>query len=230
MRTVNRTKRILREHRFSRGLYRLLAEEWTKSQIFIGERVFGRYHTARRFDCLFARTPDPWGYRGDAVAEERRDLILKTLPVQRYRRLLEVGCAAGWMTVSLASRTDDLLAVDISSVALQHAREECRPLTNVRVLKLDLLTEPIRGTFDGILCAGVLVFLPAESQQEVRDRLAAALAPGGDLILEHTVRRYPGEVAGSEIHELYRHHPQLIAIKHQEACNYAVTLFRKVPS
>jgi SAM-dependent methyltransferase len=228
MAALHRTKRILRENPHTRRLYRVLAERWLRSRIYMSQHLFGRYHTASRFDRLFASLSDPWGYRGDPVSEERRELILSTLPRERYARLLEIGCAAGWMTLPLANRTDELVAADISSVALDRARQHCRQVTNVKFIKLDLLADPIMESFECILCAGLLVFLSASAQPEIRDRLVAALTTGGDLVLEHTRQAYPGEIAGSEIHALYRRHPALRTISHREVGNYAITLFRKV--
>jgi SAM-dependent methyltransferase len=225
---LNHAKSILRKHPYTRDLYHLLTGLWTRSQIYFCEIVFGRYYTAARFDRRFAKTSDPWGYCGDPVSEERRGLILKSLPRNRYPRLLEVGCGAGWMTLPLASRTDDLLSVDISSIALARAREKCRQAANIRFVKLDLLTDPIMGTFDCIVCAGVLDYLPAVAQQKIRNCLVASLAAGGDLVLEHTRHAYPGRVAGSEIHALYRDHPELRMLQHDEVDTYAITLFRKV--
>ena len=221
-------KRILREHAYSRSLYALAGREWTRWRVAFCQRAFGRYHTAARFDRLFARTPDPWGYRDDPVSEERRALILRTLPRDHYPRLLELGCAEGWMTLPLSTRATALVAADISRVALDRARERCRHLGTVRFVQLDLLTDPLVETFDGIVCAGVLVFLPAIEQQNVRDRLVASLAVGGDLLLEHTRQAYPGEIAGTEIHAHYRQHPELTVIRHDEVHNYAITLLRKV--
>jgi SAM-dependent methyltransferase len=226
--TLSDAKRILREHAYSRSLYALLGREWTRWRISLSERAFGRYHTAARFDRLFARASDPWGYRDDPVSEERRALILRTLPRDHYPRLLELGCAEGWMTLPLSTRAAELVAADISRVALERARERCRHVETVRFVQLDLLIDPLVDTFDGIVCAGVLVFLPATEQQEVRDRLVASLAVGGDLLLEHTRKAYPGEMAGNEIHDSYRQHPELTVMQHDEVANYAVTLLRKV--
>ena len=222
------TKRVLREHPYTRCLYTKVALQWTRTSISFYQQVFGRYHTAKRFDRLFARRSDPWGYHSDPVSEERRELVLKTLPRNRYHRLLEIGCAEGLITLSLANRADELVAADISCVALGRARENCRHLANVRFAQLDLLVDPLSGSFDGIVCAGVLVFLPSVAQPKVRDRLVASLESGGDLLLEHTKRAYPGEIAGSEIHALYRDHPELTVLEHEEVDNYAITLFRRM--
>jgi SAM-dependent methyltransferase len=197
-------------------------------RIAVGELTAGRYHTAARFDRLFRNRPDPWRYSACPISERRHQLILDTLPRQRYTRLLEIGCAEGWMTLSLATRADELVAADISRVALARAGETCCHLPNVQYVQFDLLSDPLVGSFDGIVCAGVLGYLPMSGQQYVRDRLVASVASHGDLLLEHPRDAFPGEVAGSKIHALYRNHPELIVLCHREVDNYAITLFRKV--
>ena len=228
MRVLDHVKPILREHPNTRLLYKKLGTHWVNSRIYLCESFFGRYHTAARFDRLFARTPDPWGYSGDPVSEERRALIMEMLPRKRYGRLLEIGCATGWMTLPLSSRADEVVAADISSTALAYARKRCRQSANIRFRRLDLLTESIPESFEGIVCAGVLVFLPANSQKIIRDHLVAALVAGGDLILEHTTGAYPGEMAGNRIHALYEEDPRLRKLEHVEVGNYAITLLQKL--
>jgi hypothetical protein len=66
-----------------------------------------------------------------------------------------------------------------------------------------------------------------ESQQKICKQLVAAIEPDGHLLLEHTRKSYPGEIAGNTIHKLYRTHPRLVEISHLEVDNYAITLLRK---
>ena len=131
------------------------------------------------------------------------------------------------MTLPLSERATALSAIDISRIALERAREHCRSSANIQFMQLDLLCDDLSQQFDAIVCAGVLVFLPAEEQTRIRDRLAAALVAGGDLVLEHTREVFPGEVAGGEIHRLYGLHPDLSVLRHEEVDNYAVTVLRK---
>jgi len=225
---ISHAKSILREHRYSRGLYRILGRQWNIAGIYFNQAMFGRYHTAERFDQRFSKTADPWCYCTDPLQEERRELILELLPRNHYPRLLEIGCAAGWMTPSLANRTDELSALDVSAVALAHARNRCRQMANVTFRQLDLLIEPINGSFDCIICAGVLRYLPANAQRLVRDHIVDALAISGDLLLENLRDPYPAEVPGTKIHALFRQHPELIVLQHKDVGDYAITTYRKV--
>jgi 2-polyprenyl-3-methyl-5-hydroxy-6-metoxy-1,4-benzoquinol methylase len=224
---LTRVKRLLREHRFSAATYGKLAEAFVSSRVRLHQLLIGRYHTARYFDELFRRTANPWRYGLDGVSQRRRELLLNVMPRQRYARLLEVGCAEGWITLPLTRRAEEVTAVDISAVALARARSVCTGTTNVRFVQRDIVVEELGGEFDAIVCAGVLVYVSATAQTSVRDRLVACLKPGGDLILEHTTDAYPGEMAGRQVHASYKAHAALVVVSETEVSNFTVTVLRK---
>ena len=195
---VQAMKWVFRRHPLTRGIYVSLAYKWCWAKIFLYQKLFGRYFTSRYFDHFFAATPDPWGFREGAIAQERRRLIIGLLSRRRYSRLLEIGCAEGWMTLMLANLADEVVSVDLSVVALERARKQCSDLRNVTFEQMDLIVDPLPvGLFDCILCAGVLEYLPMNVQQNVCQKIVASLPCGGELLLEHPRKRFPGEVAGA---------------------------------
>lgn len=224
--TIRELKRKLRENAVTGKAYHGLAVAVQRVQRQAFRIRFGRAYPAEYFDREFARDADPWSYEGDLISEERKSLLLSLLPTH-VRRLLEVGCAAGWMTPELAVRADLLEAVEISPVALSLAEKRCEGIANVRFSKLDLLTERPQGTFGAIICAGVLIFLPWRSQVEVRDRIVKALDPGGHLLLEHVRESFPGQLAGGLVHELYASHPDLLVVEVQRRDIYEVMLLKR---
>lgn len=220
-------KRRLREHPWSRGAYAFAADRYQRARITLIERVEGRYYTAARLDRLFSSRPDPWSYKTDPSSQQRRQLTLQALPEARYGRILEVGCAEGWMTELLAERADAVHAVDISAVALGRARQTCARFTHVTFEQIDLVERTPRGDFDAIVCTGVLVLLPAEAQARVRDGLVAALRSGGDFMLENQTEGFPGELPGSTVEAGFRAHPDLVLVHHQRVVEYDLAVFRK---
>jgi SAM-dependent methyltransferase len=131
------------------------------------------------------------------------------------------------MSPDFAMRANSMIAADISPVALARARERCASFPNVQFHAFDLLTDDLPDSFDAIICAGVLVFIPKEQQALIRDKIVSRLEPGGDLLLEHTRDAFPGEAAGGAVHQLYRMHSLLTEVDHVDADNYAITVFRK---
>ena len=86
----------------------------------------GQGDARARWEGFYARE-SPWGYES-AYEQARYAHTLEVLPPGRPRRALELACAEGHFTVHLAPRVDDLLATDISTVALGRAAERCRGL------------------------------------------------------------------------------------------------------
>ncbi|MBB5639980.1 bifunctional PIG-L family deacetylase/class I SAM-dependent methyltransferase [Cryobacterium roopkundense] len=74
------------------------------------------------FDQLYRGESDPWGVETRWYEERKRALTLAALPRQRFRSALELGCSTGVLTVELAARCDELLAVDSAEQALEIAR------------------------------------------------------------------------------------------------------------
>ena len=90
-------------------------------------------------DQVHRERPDPW--QVDSAYERRkRALTLASLPRERYRSALEVGCSVGALAVDLAGRCDRVLAIDDSATAIDLARRrtagiahlEVRPRTGAR--------------------------------------------------------------------------------------------------
>ncbi len=112
-------------------------------------------------------------------------------------KALEVGCGEGSDAVWLARRGWQVVAVDLSQVALDRGREAA-PDASVEWRQADILNwEPPKEAFD-LVAAHFLHFSPAD-RPVVFGRLARAVRPGGRLLyvthhpldLQTTLRRPP---------------------------------------
>jgi 2-polyprenyl-3-methyl-5-hydroxy-6-metoxy-1,4-benzoquinol methylase len=130
---------------------------------------------------------DPWGY--DTKYGSRRfgrelELIDSVSSRRKMHVVLEVGCAEGHFTELLAPRCDSLLAVDVSSVALDRARTRCRDTPNVHFAHWDLRTDDVPGEFDLVVATSVLEYLKSPRALRVaRAKLVAAVRPAGWLLI-----------------------------------------------
>jgi chemotaxis protein methyltransferase CheR len=133
------------------------------------------------------------------------ELLPPLLERQGRIRVWSAGCADGSELVSIATVLDRLgvLArsfvlgsdlLDENVVAARRAVEEADradfPLRrHVRVEQADLMqAPPPGGRFALVLCRNVAIYFAAEAKQGLHATLAAALAPGGVLLLGRSER------------------------------------------
>ncbi|HYH16989.1 MAG TPA: trifunctional glycosyltransferase/class I SAM-dependent methyltransferase/polysaccharide deacetylase [Azospirillum sp.] len=128
---------------------------------------------------------DPWHY-DSSYEQGKYERTLGMLPDGPIGHALELACAEGHFTVKLAPRVGRLIAADISATALGRARERCAGLTNVTFQHLDMVTDPIPGGMDLIVCSEVLYYLrDRRALRQVAGKFAQALKPGGRLVMAH---------------------------------------------
>lgn len=137
----------------------------------------------RTFDHLFAGDPDPWGFESSAYESLKRRATLAMLFPDRFDRALEVGCANGVLTAQLATVCDEVLAIDISDVALELAGERVVGLDNVSLERAEVPRDWPDGTFDLIVLSEILYFLSADEVAQVARRTWESLSDGGACLL-----------------------------------------------
>jgi 2-polyprenyl-3-methyl-5-hydroxy-6-metoxy-1,4-benzoquinol methylase len=96
---------------------------------------------------------------------------------------LDAGCGEGADAIWLASRGWTVTAVDVSAVALDRAAAHAAANgVHVNWQREDLLTwDPGPGRFDLVMAQ--FMHLPNPELQSLHDRLAAAVRPGGTLLI-----------------------------------------------
>jgi peptidoglycan/xylan/chitin deacetylase (PgdA/CDA1 family)/GT2 family glycosyltransferase len=199
--------------------------------------VQGATYDRHHFEAVFAGRADPWDYAAP-YEQLKYEQTLQLLPPGRIGQALELACAEGRFTEQLAPRVGELLATDISEVALVRAAARCAGLPNVRFQQLDLRRDTLLQELDLIVCSEVLYFLPgAKALAAVGRRLADALVPGGHLLSAHThvLVDDPDEpgldwdvpFGAKRIGEVLAMAPSLRFVKELRTDLYRVQLFRK---
>lgn len=137
------------------------------------------------FETLFVAHPDPWKY-SNAYEQIKYEQTLAMIPRGRPGRALEIACAEGHFTAQLAPRVAQLVATDISQVALDRTAARCAEYSHIAYQQLDLVKDELPGTFDLIICSEMLYFVGGRPELELAARkIAKALLPGGHLVTAH---------------------------------------------
>jgi chemotaxis methyl-accepting protein methylase len=91
-------------------------------------------------------------------------------------------------TKQLAPRCESLLAVDISEIAIERARERCVEFPQVSFARWSVRVDPPLGQYGLVSCMDVIcdIHRPLE-QRRAADTVAASVAPGGTLLITATV-------------------------------------------
>ena len=105
-------------------------------------------------------------------------------------RILEVGAGTGRFTLRLARRAREVLAVDVSAVALETMRSRAleRGLGRIRTIHGDIRDLPLSGPFD-VVCS-FSVFEYVADLQSLLAALVKHLEPGGRLIFSTAHRSF----------------------------------------
>ncbi len=97
-------------------------------------------------------------------------------------RALEIGCGTGTNAIWLAERGFDVLAVDVSPLAIEKARAKLQAKTlQCKFATMDFLGEtPPSDAFDFVFDRGCFhIFDDSEERSRFATRVAKALAPSG---------------------------------------------------
>lgn len=150
------------------------------------------YKTRSKMNRQFRKRVDPFAYGTVPYEAARLAAMDEALGRRPLGTVLEVGCAEGHFTATLAKRAGRVIALDISMVALERARKRAP----AAFVEADLMTwEPgVFAPFDVIVLGDVLYYLDragvSEEFEALFPRIASWLRPGGRLLLAHG---YAGE-------------------------------------
>ncbi len=156
-------------------------------------RLRDTFDNRQAFEALYTESPDadPWASADLRYQYQRRkyEAITQMVPPRSYARGLDVGCGTGLLTELLAPSCGEILGIDISQHALQHAATRTSGLKNVRFQQSDVrsLDPALTGRFDLVVVADTLYYLPEPiddaTLRGVADGLAAVLTRDGVLML-----------------------------------------------
>lgn len=183
------------------------------------------------FEELYARSDDPWSFRTSEYEREKYDRTVATLDIERrYAHGLEIGCSIGVLTRRLARHVEHLLAVDISERAIERARATCHGVSNVTFAQCDVVADYPPGQFNLIVASEVAYYWSDADFASMRKRIAASLAPGGDVLLVHFLPKVPDYVWGGDaVHEAFLADSRFCHRRSSREQSYRIDLLRAAP-
>jgi predicted TPR repeat methyltransferase len=141
---------------------------------------------ASYFDDIFASDDDPWDLASSDYEAAKFQATHDVLADRRYARVLEIGCAGGVLTETLAGLCDTLLAVDISSKALVRARERVGDRPGVELARMAFPKETPDGQpFDLVILSEVAYYWGLVDLDRASEWLRDGVASNGRIILVH---------------------------------------------
>jgi 2-polyprenyl-3-methyl-5-hydroxy-6-metoxy-1,4-benzoquinol methylase len=108
-----------------------------------------------------------------------------------FRRVLDIGCGDGSVSLPLLRPGTHLTLLDMSAAMLSEARAQISPEShqNVDFIHDDFLCAPLIGHYDLILCIGVLAHV--SSPAAVIAKMCSLLAAEGSVVAQITDCRHP---------------------------------------
>ncbi|MCP3424214.1 PIG-L family deacetylase [Nocardioides pinisoli] len=154
-------------------------------------------------DRVHRERPDPWDV-DSAYERRKRAVTLASLPRERYREALEVGCSVGAVAVDLAARCDRLLAVDSSPTAIDLARRRTTGTDGLEVRLARVPDEWPDGRFDLVSVSEIGYFLSPRGLAELVDLCLSSLTDDGHVLLCHWRHQPVGwPLAGPAVHAAF---------------------------
>ena len=126
---------------------------------------------------------DRWNrrYRTEPPPTEPTSLVAEYVDALPSGRVLDVACGGGRNAIFLAERGFEVVGVDVSEVALEHARERARAAdADVTFVHADFETFEL-DAYDVVVVANY------RTRERLPD-LLRSLEPGGALLYEHRLR------------------------------------------
>ena len=127
-------------------------------------RDYGSLFDAEYFKCGCGPIPYERSSHWLSFFGTIADQLIRSL---KPRRVLDAGCAMGFLVEAFWDRGVEARGIDISSYAISKVRRDVQPYCRVASL-----TEPVQGTFDLVTCIEVLEHMPEAEARIAVENLA----------------------------------------------------------
>jgi SAM-dependent methyltransferase len=156
------------------------------------------------FEAPYARDGDPWQFASSPYELQRYATTIGLIDrTPRHARCFEPGCSIGVLTEQLASRCDEVVAVDPSPSAIRSAGERLAGVTNVELHVGSLPEWWPEGSFDLVVMSELGYYWDREGLADLTARLGALRTPAADFVAVHWLGSSPDHLLhGNEVQEI----------------------------
>ncbi|MBP2274682.1 class I SAM-dependent methyltransferase [Sphingomonas sp. PL20] len=200
------------------------------------ERLRPTIGSAAALEAIYAADSDPWSAASARYRYQHRkyEVLISLLPPRRFARALDLGCGLGLLSRHLASRTDNVVGIDVAPSAVARARVLHADQQNLLFEAQDLLSLPsaFDGSFDLVVVADVLYYLsPLDDAllKALAMRIAALLAPDGMCMLanHYFFRLDPESRRSRRIHDAFSWSPGFVLQSEHRRPFFLTTLLQR---
>ena len=156
------------------------------------------------WERFYGAAEDPYALSTGVGEDRKYAFTLSLCGDGPFRRALEIGCSIGLFTVMLAPRCEQLLAVDISQMAVDRARIRAADFPQATFQRLSMPLEWPSGPFDLIVCSDVLYYWPEQDLRRALPTIANLLMPAGRFVAVHWLGKVLSVSNGTVVHDILR--------------------------
>ncbi|AXA80004.1 MULTISPECIES: class I SAM-dependent methyltransferase [Achromobacter] len=134
-------------------------------------------------DLCYVSGRDPRVWADQSRYDDMMDSIVRTIGANASSRVLEVGCAAGFIACGVAPKIGQYVGVDVAEGAIECASSLNLPNATFRVGDGGALPFD-SGAFDSVYCYDVLTNFPTfDSVKGLVQDMVRVVRPGGKVLL-----------------------------------------------
>ena len=162
-------------------------------------------HTTSRefFEGLYLQSDDPWCFASSEYELGRYQATLRALANRRYHRTFEPGCSIGVLTEQLATISEYVTAIDISSTAIGQAARRCSKLSHVSIQRGSLPKDIPSDIFDLIVFSEIGYYFDQFQLEALVGRLVDHMKSRSVFLAVHWLGSSSDHIlSGSKVHEI----------------------------
>lgn len=155
------------------------------------------------FNALYRANKDPWNYENSSYEARKYAATLNALSRAHYSSVLEAGCSIGILSALLAARTDHLVAIDFSALAIVEAEKKLLNFTGATVLHAALPAEWPQGHYDLIMLSELVYYLDEGDIRTLAGLVARDASADGECVLVHFLGDTQTEISPNAARDLF---------------------------